>query len=48
VETQFRTKNNDAAAVVSAIRIDHSLSDSQKHAALRAVQRRSVQKPKGG
>lgn len=42
VENLLRTKHNDAAAVVAAIREDRSLGERQRHAAFRAVLRRSA------
>jgi hypothetical protein len=41
VEQLFREKN-DAAEVVAAVRADRFLSEPQRHAALRAVLRRST------
>jgi eukaryotic-like serine/threonine-protein kinase len=42
VESLFREKHGDADAVVTAVRADHSLSEAQTHAALRAILRRST------
>jgi WD40 repeat protein len=42
VEALFREKKNDADAVAVAVRADRSLSEPQRHAALRAVLRRSA------
>ena len=42
VENLLRTKHNDAAAVVAAIREDRSLGERKTHAAFRAVLRRSA------
>ncbi len=42
VEDLFRTQHNDADAVVAAIRNDRSPGEPQRHAALRAVLRRSA------
>jgi WD40 repeat protein/predicted Ser/Thr protein kinase len=42
VEALFREKKNDAAEVAAAVRADRSLSEPQRHAALRAVLRQSA------
>jgi WD40 repeat protein len=48
VEALFREKNNDAAEVAAAVRADRSLSEPKRHAALRAVLRRSAMRPEAG
>jgi len=48
VEALFRDNNNDAAEVVAAVRADRSLSEPQRHAALRAVLRRSTMRSEAG
>ena len=42
VQALFREKNSDADAVAAALRENHSLSEAQTHAALRAMLRRSA------
>jgi WD40 repeat protein len=42
IEALFREKNNDATAVVAAVRSDRSLNELQRHATLRAIQRRQA------
>jgi WD40 repeat protein len=42
VEALYREKNNDAAHVTAAVRANRSLSEQERHAALRAVLRRSA------
>jgi eukaryotic-like serine/threonine-protein kinase len=42
IDALFREKNNDVAAVATAVRSDRSLNDLQRHAALRALLRRQA------